>query len=127
MLSFFNFRSAAFIKLFYVEIGVDIVTLCVNTYMPCDYIKMYDEMEIFIVENDNLPVGFLNIKRTDKTHIEIPLKYFDLKHSGKGIGMISIKFIENWIVTNWKEVDILWLGTIIPKYNGDFYNKVGFT
>lgn len=123
----FKVRNAAFIKLFYDEIGADIVTLCVNAYMPSDYIKMSDEMEIFIAENNNLPVGFLTIKRTDQTHAEIPLIYFDLNHTGKGIGTISIKFIENWIVTNWKEVDILWLDTIIPKYNSGFYKKVGFT
>ena len=123
----FKIRSTAYIKLFYDELDSDAVATCINTFMPSDYIKMKDDQEIFIVEYENTPIGFLTIKRTNNTEVEIPLIYFDLNHLGKGAGTASIKFIEEWVLTNWQDVDTLWLDTIIPQYNSGFYKKAGFT
>ena len=39
-------RSAAFIQKFYNEIGAEAVTVGVNAFMPEDYIRMSNDMEI---------------------------------------------------------------------------------
>ena len=126
----FKTRSSAFIQKFYNELGPKVVALCVNAYMPEDYISFSNKMEIFIVEETGEKVGFVTAKRIDRDTAEIPLIYFKLDKLGLGYGKSTMEFIEEWVKTNWKEVKKIFLDTIIPLYNGDFYikmryNKVG--
>ena len=122
----FKTRSAAFIEKFYNELGPEIVKLCVSAYMPQDYINFSKEMKIFIVEETEGKVGFVTIKRIDKETAEIPLIYFKLDKLGLGYGKRSIEFIEDWVKENWKDVKKIFLDTIIPIYNGDFYRKMNY-
>ena len=122
----FRLRSNAFIRRFNRELSPDAIAAGVNAYLPTDYIRMAKEMEFFIVEDDGVPVGFLTIKRTNATTAEIPLIYIDLNHTGKGIGKACIRFVEQWLASNWPDVSTLFLDTIIPQYNGGFYERVGF-
>ena len=122
----FKVRSNVYIQKFYNELSLKEIASCVNTYMPKDFIHMAKKVEFFIVEKNDLPIGFFTIKRINQNKAEIPLIYIDLNHQGKGIGKICIHFIENWITSNWKEVNRLFLDTIIPKNNRGFYEKVGF-
>jgi len=122
----FKTRSAAFIEKFYNEIGSQIVALCVNSYMPQDYIEFSKNMKIFILEDLGERVGFLAVKRIEKEVAEIPLIYFSLNKIGKGYGRRSIEYIENWIKENWKGVNKIFLDTIIPDYNGGFYSKMKY-
>jgi len=122
----FKTRSAAFIEKFYNEIGSQIVSLCVNSYMPQDYIKFSKNMKIFILEDLGERVGFLAVKRIEKEVAEIPLIYFSLNKIGKGYGRRSMEYIENWIKENWKDVNRIFLDTIIPDYNGGFYLKMKY-
>ena len=122
----FKTRSAAFIEKFYNEIGSQIVSLCVNAHMPQDYIEFSKNMKIFILEDLGEKVGFLTIKRIEKEVAEIPLIYFSLNKLGKGYGRISMEYIEEWIKENWKDVNKIFLDTIIPDYNGSFYSKMNY-
>ena len=122
----FRTRSSAFIQKFHNELTPEDIAACVNTYKPNDYIRMAEEMPHFIVEEDGTSVGFFNLKRKDKFTAALPMIYIDLEYLGRGIGSACISFIENWIVTNWKEVQTLIVDTVIPKYNSGFYKKAGF-
>jgi hypothetical protein len=57
---------------------------------------------------------------------EIPLIYFQLNKLGQGFGKKSMQFIEEWVKANWKDVKKIFLDTIIPVYNGDFYSKMKY-
>jgi GNAT superfamily N-acetyltransferase len=122
----FKTRSAAFIEKFYDELGPDIVALCVNAYMPGDYINFSKSMNIFIAEDSGEEIGFVTVKRIDTVTAEIPLVYFKLDKLGKGYGSRAMEFIEDWVKTNWKEVKKIFLDTIIPMYNGGFYLRVKY-
>ena len=37
-----------------------------------------------------------------------------------------MRFIENWVIKNWDSVKRIFLDTIIPKYNGGFYERMGY-
>ncbi len=80
--------------------------------------KHKDTDEVFMVLEGQLRID-------DKT-VEIPLIYFDLKYIGKGYGSETMRFVEEWIRENWPAVKKIFLDTIIPKYNGGFYNKIGY-
>jgi RimJ/RimL family protein N-acetyltransferase len=119
-------RSAAFTQKFQDEIGPVAVNAAVNSYMPVDYIQISKKMKIFIVEDKGEKIGFVSIKKIDDKTVEIPLIYFDLKYIGKGYGSETMRFVEEWIRENWLGVKKIFLDTIIPKYNGGFYNKIGY-
>ena len=123
----FKTRSAAFIEKFYDEIGPQIVSLCVNVYMPDDYIDLSRNMEIFILEDSGEKVGFVTVKRIEKEVAEIPLIYLSLDSLGKGYGRRLIEYIEEWVKNNWPDVNKLFIDTIIPNYNSGFYKKMNFT
>ncbi len=122
----FGTRCNAFTQKFYDELGPRGVAAGVNAYMPADYIRMAEKMKLFIVEEDGTSIGFFSIKRIDEVTAEIPLIYFDLKHLGKGVGRRCVQFIEEWLRSNWKEVKVLIVDTVIPKYKAGFYKKLGF-
>ena len=123
----FKTRSAAFIEKFYGEIGPQIVSLCVNEYMPDDYIDLSKNVKIFILEDSGEKLGFITVKRIEKEIAEIPLIYLILDRLGKGYGRRLIEYIEKWVKNNWQDVNILFVDTIIPNYNSGFYKKMNFT
>ena len=94
--------------------------------MPGDYILMAESLEVFILEEENRRIGFVTIKRIDEFTAEIPLVYFVLEQLGKGYGTKAMKFIEEYVIKNWPEVNRIFLDTIIPEYNGGFYKKMGY-
>jgi GNAT superfamily N-acetyltransferase len=122
----FRLRSSAFIQKFYGELTPQEVSAAVNCYMPEDYIRMAKETTFFIVEQDGIPIGFFNLKRKNKTTAELPLIYLDLDCLGVGLGSGCIEYMRKWLLENWPEVNTLTVDTVIPKYNGGFYEKVGF-
>lgn len=122
----FRLRSSAFIQKFYGELTPQEVSAAVNSYMPEDYIRMAQETTFFIVEQNDVPIGFFNLKRKDKSTAELPLIYLDLDHLGRGIGSACVAYVEKWVAENWLEVNALMVDTVITKYNSGFYKKVGF-
>jgi GNAT superfamily N-acetyltransferase len=124
--SCFRFRSNAFIQKFHTELSPREIAAAVNAYMPDDYTRMALEMPFFMVEENGKSIGFFNLKRKDETTAELPLIYVDLDALGRGIGTACINFIAQWLSSNWKDVTRLIVDTVIPKYNGRFYEKMGF-
>jgi len=124
--SCFRLRSNAFIQKFYGELTPEEIAAAVNAYMPDDFIRLARKNPCFIVEEDGNPIGFFNLKRKDNITAEIPLIYLDLDRLGQGFGTACIEYMEKWLWENWLEVNTLLVDTVIPKYNGGFYKKVGF-
>ena len=122
----FKTRSKALIRKFYGELNPEEVIACVNAYMPADYIRMAEEHPFFIGEQNHAPIFFFTLKRIDARTAELPLIYVDLACIGKGIGSTCIAYLEQWIAVNWPEVETLIVDTVVPGYNGAFYEKVGF-
>ena len=123
----FKVRSAAFIQKFYGELSPEEVAAGVNAYMPHDYCSMASQMPLFIVEDQGTPLGFFAIKQKDNLTAELLLIYIDLNHLGQGIGKSCIQFIEKWLPANWPEITSLIVDTVIPEYNRQFYQKLGFS
>ena len=71
-------------------------------------------------------MGFFIIRRHSLKTAELVLLYIDLLCLGKGLGGICCSFIDNWIKQYWNEVEIIYVDTIIPKYNSEFYQKMGY-
>ena len=122
----FKVRSRAFIEKFYGELSPREIVVCVNAYMPADYIRLSKEMPFFIVEALEKPVGFFTLEQINFSTAELALIYIDVDHIGEGIGSACVQFLEQWLIFNWSEVKDLIVRTIIPKYNGGFYRKLGF-
>lgn len=122
----FKVRTKAYIVAFFDELGPHAVTAAVNAYMPDDYVRMAETHPCFIVENHGERVGFVTLKRHDATTAEIPLLYLDLAEVGRGIGKWCMRSIQTWVTAHWPGVNTLVVETIIPRYNGGFYRKMGF-
>ena len=122
----FRVRSQAFIQEFYGELTAEEVAAGVNVYMPSDFVRMAEALPFFIVEEKDLPLGFFVLKKKDVRTAELLLIYIDLQHLDKGIGKACIEFIETWLALNWSNVSRLIVDTVIPKYNSEFYQQMGF-
>ena len=122
----FKTRSNAFIQKFCGELNSQQIAACVNAFMPDDYIEMSREIPVFIVEDNDIPLGFFTLKRLGDNTAELPLIYVDLARLGSGIGSACIKYIESWLAVNWPQIKALVVDTVIPLYNGGFYQKAGF-
>lgn len=122
----FKVRSAAFIQKFYGELSPQEVTAGVNAYMPQDFSLMAEQMPLFIVEDQDVPLGFFAVKQTDKLTAELLLIYIDLNFLGRGIGRSCIRFLEKWLSANWPHIKSLIVDTVIPDYNRQFYRSLGF-
>ena len=122
----FKVRTSAYVKKFYNELGAEAVDAAISSYLPSDFIRLSKSMILFIIEESDERVGFISIKRLTNILAEIPLVYFDLNKLGMGYGSKSIYFIEKWVEQNWLDVKDILIDTIIPQYNGGFYEKMGY-
>ena len=122
----FKFRSNAFIQLFHEELTPRDIACSVLAYLPSDYIRMAEERPFFVVEEGDRIIGFFSLVRIDAETAEFPQLYFDLDRIGKGFGSACIDYMERWLSSNWPEVAKLVVRTVIPKFNGKFYEKAGF-
>ncbi len=122
----FKVRARAFILAFRDELGPEAVAAAVNAYMPSDYVRMAESHTFFVVEEAGNRIGFFTLRRLDQRTAEIPLIYVELDQIGRGIGTWCMQSIEAWIASHWPDVSALVVDTVIPRYNGGFYHKMGF-
>lgn len=103
------------------------ISACVDAYALYDYLRMQKAGEFFIAEEEGVPRGFLTLKRLTRTKAEIPMIYVDPDHLGQGRGRECLRWLEQWVITNWPEVTRLIVDTVIPRSNGGFYDAMGYT
>ncbi|KPJ78195.1 MAG: hypothetical protein AMJ54_05080 [Deltaproteobacteria bacterium SG8_13] len=122
----FHLRNQAFIDLFREELQPEGVAAAVNAYQPADYTRMAGQGSLFIVEQKGRRAGFFYLKRIETAVAELCLIYIDPRLHGQGLGSGCIEFIDRWVSSHWKAVSTLIVDTVIPGYNAQFYQKVGF-
>jgi len=122
----FKTRAEAYIVTFRDELAPEIIAECVNAYMPANYIRISEDQPFFIGVEENQRIAFFALKKLDKSTAGLPLIFVKLTHLKRGIGKRCIRFIEDWLGEHWPEVETLIVETVIPKYNGEFYKRVGF-
>jgi GNAT superfamily N-acetyltransferase len=120
-------RKRAFTELFPAELTPAQITACVDAYALYDYLRMQKAGEFFIAEENGTPRGFFTLRRVNRQKAEIPLFYLDPDHRDRGLGRECMRWLEQWVVTNWEEVTRLSADTVIPRTNGGFYEAMGFT
>ncbi len=123
----FRIRASAFIKLFYDEIGAEAVTRGINAYMPGDFIKISEKLQIFVAFEKQSQVGFIAARYIEQLKIEILFLYIRLDTLGKGIGTMLAKHFESWVKQHDSLVQQLVVDTAVPKYNQRFYEKIGYS
>ena len=87
---------------------------------------MAEMMDVFVVEEAGQSVGFFSLRRVDSGTAEIPLLYLDRTAQGRGIGALCIQFIEDRVVRDLTSVATLFVDTVVPGVNAEFYRKMGF-
>ena len=122
----FKARAEAYIVKFRDELEPEIIAECVNAFMPGDYVQMAGEQPFFIVTEKDERMAFFTFNQMNNRSAELPLLFVRLTHLQRGIGKLCIRFMEEWIVTHWPGTEKIIVDTIIPKYNGEFYKRVGF-
>jgi GNAT superfamily N-acetyltransferase len=122
----FRVRSRAFIVDFIGEIGPEAVALCVNSYLPSEFVRMTGKLELFVAEEEGEPAGFVALGRVDARTAEIPMIYLDHRHRGRGLGSWCLGEVEGWLAENWPEVEKFYVDTVIPENTRGFYIKRGF-
>ena len=122
----FKTRAEAYIVTFRDELEPEIIAECVNALMPGDYVQMAGEQPFFIVTEKDERMAFFTFNQMNNRSAELPLLFVRLTHLQRGIGKLCIRFMEEWIVTHWPGTEEIIVDTIIPKYNGEFYKRVGF-
>ena len=122
----FQIRADAFQKLFINEIGEEAAVAGINAYQPSDFIRFARDTEIFIVEVEGQSAGFFIIRRMTPQIAELVLIYLDSRFISLGLGKYCCLYLERWIAEHWKEVVEIYVDTVIPKYNGMFYERLGY-
>ena len=123
----FRIRAEAFIKLFYNEIGPDGVVTGINAYLPGKYIHMAKTMPIFVAVDGKVQIGFIASRFVEHATIEILFLYIKLDYLRKGIGTQLVRHLEDWIRKQHPEIERIIVNTAVPKYNQNFYEKVGYS
>lgn len=122
----FKVRSEAFVRVFYDEVGPEVVAAGVNAHMPADYEWMAETMHCFIAEVASEPVGFCTVRILDDNTAELLFLYVELEHVNTGIGSYLERHAEDWLAASHPEITELIVDTIIPRYNRAFYERTGF-
>jgi GNAT superfamily N-acetyltransferase len=122
----FRIRTEAFIKLFYDEIGPDAVVAGINAYLPEKYIRMAETMPIFVAVDNKEQIGFIAARFIEHNTIEILFLYIGLDYLRKGLGTQLVRYLENWVRKRHPEIERIMVDTAVPKYNRQFYEKIGY-
>lgn len=123
----YRIRRRAFLNLFGQEIGKEAAEAGAEAYSPGNFIEFAKDNPFFLIELNENPVGFLIIKRVNLNTARLFLIYIDENHLGKGIGKKGYLHAEQWIRIHWRSVNTIFVDTVIPDYNGRFYEKMGFS
>ena len=120
-------RSAAFHRIFSLELDQDAVEAGAGAYSPEDFGKLIGALDSFVAEAGSDPVGFCTIRYPDERTAEILYVYVDLTHLGEGIGSSLVAHAERWVRERHPEVISIVLDTAVPDYNQKFYERLGYS
>lgn len=122
----FRIRTEAFVCEFYPQQAPVVIAAGINAYMPSDYVRMGETMLAYVAVDDGNVIGFFVVKILDHTTAELMLLYVKGGYKGKGIGSLLLEYMENLLRDRYPAIRRVELDTIVPGYNGKFYEKRGF-
>ena len=119
-------RTEAFLHVFCEEMGAEAVAAGIDAYTPSDFVRMAEEMDLFVATAAQEVVGFCAIRLLDGATAEILFLYVALGRQGRGIGSHLAHHAEKWVAEQYPDVRGLELDTGVPRYNSAFWEKHGF-
>lgn len=123
----YQLRKECFLNIFIDEIGETAALAGANAYQPADFILISQKKHCFIIEEEEgNPLGFFILSRVDQPTAEIFLIYLEGAHHGQGVGKHCMDYIDRWVTSQWPDTDTIIVDTVIPGYNGGFYQKMGY-
>jgi len=122
----FRIRTKAFIIDFYPYLEPEAVASGINAYLPSNYMRMDEAMHAFVAADIGTIAGFYFLKILDRSTAELALLYVRDGYKGKGIGSLLLQHMEGLLRDRYPEIVHIVLDTIVPRYNGKFYEKMGF-
>ncbi len=123
----FRIRTEAFVLKFYPELEPEVVAAGINAYMPSDYMRMGEALHCFVAADGDDVVGFYVARAIDPSTLELILLYVKADYAGQGLGSLLLDHLEGWLRSTHPDIRRIVLDTIVPGYNGKFYEKKGFT
>ena len=122
----FRIRTEAFVREFYPHQDPAVIAAGINAYMPSDYVRMGETMIAYVAADEGNIIGFFVVKLLDAATAELMLLYVKGGYKGEGIGSLLLNYMENLLRDRYPEIHRVELDTIVPGYNGKFYEKMGF-
>lgn len=122
----YQMREEAFRTIFAPAIGPEATAAGINAYSPARFAGMLASMHCFIAEQLGAMIGFSALKIIDPITAELSYLYVRRGLERQGIGARLLVFSENWLHRSYPAIHSLVLDTIVPAYNGPFYEKMGF-
>lgn len=119
-------RAWCFTHIFNQEIGEEAAMAGADAYQAQDFLRFSIDSKIFILAVKQIPSGFLVLKQVDFSSAELVLIYLNPSCHGKGFGRLLVEHMETWIQQNWSQIKEVFVDTVIPKYNGKFYERLGY-
>ena len=121
-----SIRLEAFVREFRDEIGPEGVQAGLTNYTVADLASMAREMGFLVAEEGGAPVGFCVVEVKSETTAEIAMLYVGRHSAGRGVGRQLVSAAEQWVKDRYPWVSFLIAESCTPKYNGGFYEKLGF-
>lgn len=122
----YRMREEAFRTIFASDIGPAATAAGISAYSPEKFAQMLAAMHCFIVERQGEMIGFSALKIIDPATAELFYLYVRQGLERRGIGARLLVFTETWLRRQYPAIRSLVLDTIVPAYNGPFYQKMGF-
>lgn len=122
----YQLRRESFFTFFVEEIGEAATRAGAQAYQPADFILISQQNACFILEEGQHKLGFFILAEVDPRTAELFLIYLKSDQHGRGLGKACMDYIDQWVTTHWPTVRNIFVDTIIPKYNGGFYEKMGY-
>lgn len=119
-------REDAFRTIFAPDIGPAATAAGIRAYSLEKYFQMLAAMHCFIADQHGEAIGFSAVKIIDPQTAELSYLYVRQGLERKGIGARLLAFTEAWLRRQYPAIRSLVLDTIVPAYNGPFYQKMGF-
>jgi GNAT superfamily N-acetyltransferase len=123
----FRIRSDGFIQRLSAHLSPRETAGCVNAYMPADLVRMNNTMQTFVALEKGQITGFCTVDFISPLTAEILFLYVTVDRHGRGVGSRLLRHAEDWLREHRPEITDLVLDTVVPVYNGPFYEKMGFS
>lgn len=122
----FRIRTEAFVRDFYPHQDPQVIAEGINAYLPSDYVRLGETARVRVATDVDQVVGFYVVRFPEPGVAELMLLYVKAGYKGQGLGTLLLRHLESWLAESHPEVRRVVLDTIVPGFNGQFYEKQGY-